>query len=91
MYCQFCGKSIYEDAVICTNCGRQVSGIVTGKIENSEPKKWKSYGLLIVLSILFPFIGIILGIVGLIQGRSGSGTLLIIGLAAWLFFIILFI
>lgn len=85
MYCSKCGQQLVEDAVVCLGCGKQVSAVQDGN------RRWPVFWLLIVLTILFPVLGVILGIIGLVQGRLGSATLLIMGLIMWLFWIIVLI
>lgn len=83
MFCQYCGQGVHQEAVVCTGCGCA--------IQKAKSNEWKSYGWLVVLTILFPIIGVILGIVGLVQGKAKSGTLLLMGLGFWvLWAIILF-
>ncbi|MCM1578020.1 MAG: hypothetical protein NC078_04395 [Ruminococcus sp.] len=67
MYCKNCGKEIHDEAVMCVHCG-----VPTGKTFHSanEPA---TTGL-IVLSVLFPLIGFILGGVLKSQGRERAGN-----------------
>lgn len=59
MYCQKCGKEIDDEAVVCTHCGCAAQNQTLRK-EDSDVRT--SVGV-IVLSVLFPIVGIILGIV----------------------------
>jgi len=77
MFCQHCGQGVHQQAVVCTSCGCAVQ----------KAKTWSAFGLLIVLTILFPIIGVILGVIGLAQGKEKSGTLLVTGLVAWIIWI----
>lgn len=54
MFCQKCGKEISNEAVVCVHCGCAVD-----KTNNDIVSDKASAGL-IVLSILFPLVGIIL-------------------------------
>ncbi len=83
MYCTHCGTNINDDAVVCVNCGR-ATGV---KVESAKPSnKWSHYWLLVILAILIPIAGIITGIIGLIIGKEDSGTLIFVGVMAWIFF-----
>ena len=45
---------------------------------------WPAYTLLVIISVISPLIGVILGIIGLIQDKQGSLTLLIVGIISWI-------
>lgn len=37
-FCEFCGSKVFEDAVICTNCGKQISNLNNNTNDNNNPK-----------------------------------------------------
>lgn len=83
MYCTHCGTNIHDDAAVCVSCGRATgSAIKSAKPSN----KWSHYWLLIILAILIPITGVIMGVIGLIIGKEDSGTLIFVGVMAWLLF-----
>lgn len=49
-FCYYCGKAVNEEQVICLNCKK--------KLENTEDEDCAS-GVMIILCLLFPIIGII--------------------------------
>ncbi|HPG91809.1 MAG TPA: hypothetical protein PK675_00180 [Clostridia bacterium] len=56
-YCEKCGSEMYDDAVICTNCGCSTKKIA---------KEGKALGVCaIVFGALGGWLGLILGIIGL--------------------------
>ena len=67
MFCPHCGGEVVNDAVICVNCGRNIS-----KDSNSEKStaKWSTGAFvgLILMTVLVPYIG---GLMGLIFGIIG--------------------
>jgi len=81
VYCRYCGEEIFEDAVICPHCGRQVAPLTDNKdVEDSEESPWDNSNMLglIVGTIIFPIIGLIAGIYGLIKpGKVGQGFVLL--------------
>lgn len=81
MFCPECGTENPEGARFCGNCRHQLSG-QTGPTENSpggsvveigsEPKAVSDglkYGIL-AGSLIIPFVGMIMGIIYLVQGES---------------------
>ena len=38
-YCQFCGKQIHEEAVVCTGCGRQVQEFKGNTNNQQQPSQ----------------------------------------------------
>ena len=85
MYCKNCGHELQDNSEFCVYCGaRQGSNNVNGKDSST----------LALLSIIFafvqPIVGLILGIVGVLQGKSSkSKKMAIVGLI--LSFIMLFV
>jgi uncharacterized membrane protein YvbJ len=81
MFCSECGTENPDGARFCGNCRHQLSGASGGSAANqhnpvvevdSEPKSVSDgmkYGIL-AGSLIIPFIGIIMGIIYLLQGES---------------------
>lgn len=55
-FCQYCGKEVMDEAVICTGCGCSVQ--TTNNTQPTEVDESVSAGL-IVLAVLVPLFGII--------------------------------
>lgn len=62
MYCQKCGKEIDDEAVVCIHCGCATKNQMDQTAGNKDSDVRTSVGL-VILSILFPIVGIILGVV----------------------------
>lgn len=64
MFCSKCGKEINDEAVVCVHCG---CAVARGRHES---------GALAILSIVFafvfPFIGYVLGLIGIARYRTLS-------------------
>ena len=74
-YCKKCGKELEEGNFVCPNCGNDADAVNIG---------------LMILSILIPIAGIILGIINLTKGKKKSGTsYLVAGIIAWVVGILL--
>lgn len=58
-YCTHCGREILDEAVICPGCGCAVESTTKMPQESSN-----TANSAILLAILFPIIGLVLGIVG---------------------------
>lgn len=89
MFCNKCGKEIFDEAVICVGCGCPV------KPMKSVDEQWSAGTMvaLVIGSILIPLIGIIFGAIGINQdAKKGQATILLaIGIfMAFLTLIILF-
>lgn len=77
MFCKSCGKEINDQAVVCPYCGVQ-----TGTFQNIPQQPAQPYAQndadetnvgLIILSVLIPLVGIILGAVNMSNGKKKSG------------------
>jgi len=82
VYCRYCGEEIFEDAVICPHCGRQVAPLTNHEDEDeTQESTWDESNMLglVVGTIIFPIIGLVAGIYGLIKpGKAGQGFALLI-------------
>lgn len=83
MYCKNCGQEIRNEAVICVHCGCSV--------EKKEPlTEDKISAAIVILSLIIPLVGIIMGIVNFCKGKFRSGGIyLAIGIISWIFNIII--
>ena len=67
--------------------------IKPGTLDKKRRKEdtWTAYPLLVILTFGFPFIGIVLGIIGLAINKRGSWQLLLLGLVLWIVYALLLI
>jgi len=73
--CTKCGAEMEEGNFVCPNCGNNEDAVNVG---------------LMILSILIPIAGVILGIINLTKGKKKSGTsYLVAGIIAWVVGILL--
>ena len=88
VYCRYCGEENYKDAVICPHCGRQVAPLTGYKkgprfintVDNPDASPWENSNMngLFIGTILFPIVGLVAGIYGLIKpGKVGQGLSLL--------------
>ena len=91
MFCPKCGKEIADDAVVCIGCGRTIQ--LSAKSEKESEKPWGTGKMVLlgIFSFLFPVIGIVGGIYGLVrtEKRKQGATLLILavlGIAMYIAF-----
>jgi len=81
VYCRYCGEEIFEDAVICPHCGRQVAPLTNhNNVDETQETSWDDSNItgLIFGTFIFPIIGLIAGIYGLIKpGKVGQGFALL--------------
>ena len=86
MFCRTCGKQIDNDSVYCRYCGCQTMFpvISAAKPEDCQEKIVdKTNGWIVLLSVLVPLAGIILGVKYQKKGRKKSGTTyLVVGIAS---------
>ena len=107
MFCNNCGKEISDEAVICVHCGVATGRPMPGAQVNpvpaaatlNDPNEPANVGL-VVLSVLVPLAGIVMGAIHLSDGRKRAGkayltaALITIGasiLLTVLFYVIFFI
>lgn len=83
MNCPNCGSEISDLAVVCPNCGASVGGSTNTGYTGEE----KANAGLVVLSVLFPIVGIILGIMENSKGNKKVGkTYLLAAIISWAVF-----
>lgn len=104
MYCNNCGKEISDEAVMCVHCGvatgRPIPGAATtNNYRANDPDEPANTGF-IILSVLIPLAGIIMGAMHLSDGRKRAGkayltaALITVGAAillSVLFYVVFFI
>ncbi len=73
MFCSKCGAEIHDEAIICPKCGCQTKNQILKKV--SEPSEDNVSGGIIVISILLPIVGVIVGIVNLCKNKIKSGLI----------------
>ena len=87
MFCPKCGKEIADDAVVCVGCGRPIAttGVLTPKKEsvflwfmNTSP--WSKGNLVsaIIVTVLIPIVGLIIGGIGLAKGQGAKAIFLLV-------------
>ncbi len=82
MYCSKCGRELFDEAVICPYCGCPTQNYNNNTVTFED----KSNIWLCLLSVLFPIVGIILGVVFMSKGMKQSGkTYILCGVGAWAF------
>lgn len=74
-FCSNCGKEVSEGAVICLNCGAEVKPEA-----NSEDKA--NTGI-VILSVLFPLVGLIIAAVKRKESPNASKTYATAAIIAW--------
>lgn len=81
-FCRKCGKEIDNEAVICPHCGvpQQNAQQEAKPVDNRKATPIEMIG-----AILIPILGVILGIVYLVQGKkTAGGAMLVAGMIAWI-------
>ncbi len=73
MFCSNCGKSIDDKAAVCIHCGaptRNFSANGKAPVDPNEPAD----KLMIIVSVILPIVGIILGIMEKNNGKIRAGS-----------------
>ncbi len=96
MFCKKCGAEIMDDAVICVKCGSPTDNFTNTKKKSYDLRlrdaNEPANGGLIILSILIPIVGIIMGIVNLAKGKTRSGkAYLIAGIVSFVVYLIIIV
>ena len=89
MFCSNCGSTIDDNAAVCIHCGAVTArgmsmgvGGVKAPVDPNEPAN----GGFIVLSLLIPLVGIILGAIESSNGKKRAGKAYIISAVASIVF-----
>lgn len=84
MFCHNCGKQIDDKAVVCVHCGFATLNF-TAKTNPNEPANTG----LVFLALIFPMIGIMLGVIENSNGKKRAGkAYLTAGIASAAFWIV---
>lgn len=68
MFCKNCGKEVLEKAVVCLSCGGIVNEVfLVSPKEKDNYQEWSLSAFIgyLILGVLLPFVGFIIGIVGI--------------------------
>ena len=87
MFCSKCGKEIFDEAVVCPNCGCMVKDFSQIKNrDNTENQKINEYGekqglaiAALACGFLIPIVGLILGIIGTVKYKTEKYKTMCIG------------
>lgn len=63
MFCRNCGELIYDETEMCPYCGEPTENHTTKKVKQVQEKEENSMAIIGFVASLFPFIGIILGLI----------------------------
>lgn len=84
MICRNCGNEIDDIAVVCPYCGTPANSSAGQSFSNGTGEEQKANVGFIILAVLFPIVGVILGIVEMNKGNKKVGkTYLFTALIAW--------
>lgn len=76
MFCKKCGAEIMDEAVICVKCGTPTNNYANVQQAAGTPSadaNAPANVVLVILSVLFPIVGFIMGAVNLSNGKKRSG------------------
>lgn len=81
MFCKSCGKEINDQAVVCPYCGVQTGAVQIipqqpnygNQQPNAQNNADETNVGLVIVSIIIPLVGIILGAVNISNGKKKSG------------------
>lgn len=64
MYCKYCGEKVHSDAVVCTNCGRQIREIKVNNVNSNTNTRYntgnnigKNKWIALILCFLLGYLG----------------------------------
>ena len=88
LYCPFCGEKLKDGAKFCNRCGKNVEAYTTGEIkppeyEPEEQKHSYAFILRVIVAVLFPLIGFIIGIYLYIRKDSKIKAIAVMMLAVF--------
>lgn len=86
MFCRYCGKEIYDEAVVCIGCGRAVSPTIKTKSDVfTSAEKWNDVVMtgLLIGTIFIPILGLIIGALNMnnnsvSQEKMGQAKILLV-------------
>lgn len=87
MFCNKCGKEIFDEAVICVGCGCPVKPIKV------VAEQWSAgiMAALVIGTILIPLIGIIFGAIGISQDEKKGQAIILLAIGIFMAFLTLMI
>ena len=65
-YCQKCGKELFDEAVICPNCGCAVAAEAM-KMQKAATENGGLASAAMVFAFLMPLVGFVLGLIGSVK------------------------
>jgi uncharacterized membrane protein YvbJ len=92
VFCRNCGAEVTENDKFCLECGvkQEEVKIVENEVEKAPDKK--PVGLLwFIVGILLPIVGVLAGLIFMVQGRKNGMALLVVSIVVWGFFALVII